>query len=83
MSITIELPRKTETKLRKKAKSSGQDVNDFVKTIVEREMLPSWEELVKPIHEETKRLGLSEAEIEELIDSELAEVRKITPLWSR
>ena len=83
MPITIELPKKTEAKLRKKAKSKGLDVNDFVKSLVEREVLPSWEELVRPIHEETRRLGLSEAEIEELIDSELAEVRRITPLWSR
>lgn len=83
MPITIELPKKTEAKVRKKAKSKGQDINDFVKSLVEREVPPSWEELVRPIHEETKRLGLSEAEIEELIDSELAEVRKITPLWSR
>jgi hypothetical protein len=51
---------------------------------VEKDLsLPSWEDLVKPIHEQTKKLGLTESEIEELIDEELAEVRKITPLWRR
>ena len=74
MPITIELPKKTEAKLRKKAKSKGLDVNDFVKSLVEREVLPSWEELVRPIHEETRRLGLSEAEIEELIDRRVTEI---------
>ena len=83
MSITIELPSETEAELRRKAKQNGQNVNEFVKNLVECEMLPSFEELVRPIHEETKRLGLTEKDIEELVDAELAEVRKITPLRSR
>lgn len=84
MTITIELPKKIEAELKKKARRKGQDVDTFVKTLVEKDLsLPSWDELVKPIHEQTKKLGLTESEIEELIDEELTEVRKITPLWSR
>lgn len=83
MTITFDLPKSAEAKLRKKAKSKGQDVNTFVKNLVEREVLPSWEELVRPIHEQTKKLGLSEKDVEELIDAELAEIRKEKPLWTR
>ncbi len=83
MTITIELPKATESKIRKRAKRRGQDVGTYVTNLVERDVLPSWEELVKPIHDETKRLGLTEKDIEELIDSELAEMRKIMPLSSR
>lgn len=83
MSITIDLPKATETQLKERAKSRGVEVNDYVKRLVERDMLPSWEELVRPIHAETKRLGLTEQEIEEMIDAELAAVRKEKPLWTR
>ena len=84
MTITIDLPKRIEAELKKKAKRKGQDVDTFVRGLVEKDLsLPSWEELVKPIHEQTKKLGLTESEIEEMIDEELAEVRKITPLWSR
>lgn len=58
MTITIELPKATESKIRKRAKSRGQDVDTYVTSLVERDVLPSWEELVKPIHDETKRLAL-------------------------
>ena len=83
MSITIELPSKTESQLRKRARHNGQDFDDFVRKVLEREAEPTLAELLKPIHDETKRLGLTEHEIEELIDSELAEVRRVTPLFSR
>ena len=84
MTITIDLPKGIEAELKKKAKRKGQDVDSFVRSLVEKDLsLPSWEDLVKPIQAQTKKLGLTESEIEELIDEELAEVRKITPLWSR
>jgi phosphotransacetylase len=83
MTITLELPKETEEKIRKRAKRRGQDINTFVLSLVEREVLPSWAELVKPIHDETKRLGLTEEDVEKLVDEELAEVRKIRRLSSR
>lgn len=83
MTITLELPKETEEEIRKRAKRRGQDINTFVLSLVEREVLPSWAELVKPIHDETKRLGLTEEDVEKLVDEELAEVRKIRRLSSR
>jgi phosphotransacetylase len=83
MTITLELPKTTESKVKKRAKSRGLDVNEYVISLVERDILPSWEELVKPIHDETKRLGLTEKDIEELVDSELAAYRRENPLRCR
>ncbi len=83
MTITLELPRATESEVRKRAKSRGQDVSAYVMSLVESDILPSWEELVRPIHEETKRLGLSEKDIEELLDSEVAAYRRENPLRCR
>ena len=36
----------------------------------------TWEELVGPFHDETRRLGITDAELDELIDTELAAVRR-------
>lgn len=83
MSITIDLPKRTESQLRKRARNRGFEVDDYIKTLVERDMLPSWEELVRPIHAETKRMGFTEKEIEELVDTEIAALRKEKPLWTR
>ncbi len=82
MSITIELPKSTEAELRKKAKSKGQEIDEFVRGLVERELREarnndlSWDELVAPIHAQTRRLGLSEKDVEELVDSEIAAYRR-------
>ena len=83
MTITIDLPTETEAGLRERAKHKGQNFNEFVQSVLKREAEPTLAELLKPIHDETKRLGLSETELEELIASELAEIRKITPLSCR
>lgn len=83
MTITIELPKSTEAELRKKAKSKGQEVDEFVRRLVERELLPPWREIVRPIHERTKELGMSEDDVEEFVDELVAEVRSERPLWKR
>ncbi len=83
MTITIELPTEAEAGLRKRARFKGQAFDEYVKGVLVRESEPTLAELLKPIHDETKRSGITEEELEELIDSELAEVRRETPLWSR
>ncbi len=83
MTITIDLPKGIEAKAKRKAKDRGLDFDVYLERLVEQDVLPSWNELVRPIHEETKRLGLTEKEIEELVDSEIAAVRRETPLWTR
>jgi len=77
MSITIDISKKAESKLRERAGLSGKPVEVFVRELVEREVEePTWEELVTPFHAETRRLGITDAELEELIDTELAAVRR-------
>jgi len=86
MTITIDLPSKTENELRKRARRNQQDLQAFLNQIIEREMsLPpvSFEDAVRPIHEWTESQGITEAEIEELVDETIAEVRRETPLSSR
>jgi len=83
MSITIDLPRKTEKELRRRADRHGQEIGAYVRDLLEREVEFSFEELVRPIHEQSEKLGLTENDIEEMVDTELAEVRRETPLSSR
>lgn len=86
MSITIELPTKTEAKLRKLAERKGQNLEFFVNQIVEREVSlqpVSLAEAILPLHEWTRSQGYTEEEIEELVDETIAEVRRETPLSTR
>ncbi|MCC6327874.1 MAG: hypothetical protein IT174_05120 [Acidobacteria bacterium] len=77
MSITIEISKEAESRLKRQAKSSGKSLGTVVKEIVERcAKEPTWDELVAPFHAETRRLGITDAELDELIDTELAAVRR-------
>jgi hypothetical protein len=51
MTITIDLPGKTEHELRKRAERSGQSVDKIVNDILERTVIP-FDEIVAPIHKE-------------------------------
>lgn len=77
MSITIDISKEAETRLKQQAESNGKAFDVFVSEMVERGAKePTWAELVAPIHAETKKLGITEAELDELIDTELAAVRR-------
>lgn len=77
MSITIEISKEAETRLKQQAKSNGKAFDVFVGEMVERGAKePTWDELVAPFHAETKRLGITEAELDELIDTELTALRR-------
>ena len=88
MTITIDVSPETLRRLSISASIKGKKVENVVEEIVEDAVMeehanPTLMELLKPIHDETKRLGLSEEDLEELIDSELAAVRETTPLYNR
>ncbi len=77
MSITIDISKEAESSLKRQAESIGKTLDVFVKEMVERGAKePTWEELVTPFHAETRRLGITDAELEEFIDTELAAVRR-------
>ena len=76
MTLTIDISKEAETRLKQQAESSGKAFDIFVREMVERGAKePTWEELVTPFHAETRRMGITDAELDELIDTELAAVR--------
>ena len=77
MTLTIDISKEAETRLKQQAESSGKAFDIFVREMVERGAKePTWEELVTPFHNETRRLGITDAELDELIDTELTAVRR-------
>jgi|GEM_PF-5859330 len=84
MTVTIDISKEAETRLKQQAKSTGKAFDIFVKEMVERGAKePTWDELVAPFHAETGRLGLTEAELDEFIDTELAAVREARRLLAK
>jgi len=84
VTITIDISKEAEEKLKERARKTGKELPKFVGDLVEREARhPDLEELLAPIHEQTRRLGLSEQEIEELVDTEVAAYRRENPLRCR
>ncbi len=77
MTITIDISKEAESRLKRQANSIGKSLDVFVGEMVERGAKEqTWEELVGPFHDETRRLGITDAELDELIDTELAAVRR-------
>lgn len=77
MTITIDISKEAESRLKDQAKNLGKALDVFVGEMVERGAKePTWEELVTPFHDETRRLGLTDSEVDELIATELAAVRQ-------
>ena len=81
MNLTIDITEKTAAKIRERAAKNGRKVADYITSLVDDDL--TWDELVRPIHDETKRLGLTEADIEGLVDHEISELRKERPLHTR
>ena len=82
MTITIDLPSKTEAELQKRAKHSGQSVDELVNDILERTVRP-FSEIVAPIHEAFERSGMTQEELDEFTDELIREVRAEKPLHLR
>ena len=82
MSITIDLPRKTENELRKRAEHSGKSVDKLINDILERAVVP-FDEIVAPIHKEFDESGMTQEELDELTDQLIKEVRAEKPLHLR
>jgi hypothetical protein len=78
MTITINLPQATVEKLEAQAAASGKDVETFVREAVEVKLAASGrslQEILAPVHEEFRKSGLTEAELETLVDDAVAETR--------
>jgi hypothetical protein len=71
MTITIELPLEVETELRKKASADGKDFQLFVlETLKTKAFKPSLNEILAPVRKNFSDSGMTEAELDELIETE-------------
>lgn len=76
MTLTINLPKDVGTAVEKKAKLSGRDSAEFIEDLIAREVnRPSLDEILAPIREGFKKSGMTESELEDLIDSEIKAMR--------
>jgi predicted transcriptional regulator len=79
MSITINFPPATFERLQAAAHATGKDIETVVREAVE--MWVAWRtqtfaSVLKPIHDAVEASGMSETEIEALVDRELKTVRE-------
>jgi hypothetical protein len=71
MAITIDLPVDIETALRKKASADGQDFQFFVlETLRTKALKPSLDEILAPVRKNFADSGMTEEELDELIENE-------------
>jgi predicted DNA-binding protein len=78
MTITITLPPPTEERLRAQATATGKDVSTLVLEAVEARLATSQEtfrEILAPIHEEVRRSGMTDSQIDAILADELATAR--------
>ena len=76
MTITIDLPPEKEQKVLQRAKERGQDVSAYVNQIIDRDIAqPTFAEILAPIHEDVRKSGMTEVEINALIEESIREVR--------
>jgi hypothetical protein len=80
MSLIVELPPEVERALRVHAAARGKDVAVLVREFIEEKLhtLPTFAEVLAPIHQEVKESGASETELDELVRASIEESR-----WSR
>lgn len=86
MSITIDISKEAESKLRKRADEMGKDFPEFIEYLVEVEArLPerSFDEIVAPVHKEFEESGMTQEELDEFTDELIREVRAEKPLHLR
>lgn len=78
MTLTIDLPAETERQLLARATATGKDVATLVREAVEEKLrtpLPSFAEVLAPVHDDFRRSGMAEAELDDLLEETLAVVR--------
>jgi hypothetical protein len=78
VTVKLSLTPEEERRLFTRATEKGQDVANYLRTLVEEELRrpPALSEILAPIHDEFRRSGMSEEELETLLEGELAEHRR-------
>jgi len=77
MSLTIILEGETERKLVVRSARSGEEPERFVRRLVERELAgkPSIDEILAPFRREVAQSGMSDADLDQLFERSICEVR--------
>jgi hypothetical protein len=69
MTITISLLPETETRLLARAAATGKDINTLVQEAIGEKFhtpLPTFQEVPAPVHEDFRKSGMTEAELDAL-----------------
>ncbi len=75
MTITIDIAPETEEKLQERARKSGADVAEYVKGLIDKDLTtPSLDEILRPLREEFQVSGMTEEELDTLVDEAREEV---------
>ena len=78
MTITINLPPATIEQLKAEAAATGKDVEKLVREAVETKLArrkQTFAEVLKPIHDAVEASGMSDEDVQALVDRELKAVR--------
>ena len=76
MDITISIPAEMQEKLQRRAIESGQDVEAYVERLIEKALSgpPSIDELLAPVRKQFAESGMTEEELDALIEEAREEV---------
>ncbi len=76
VTVKLSLTRDEERLLLARATEKGQDVADYLRTLVEQDLKrpPALSEILAPIHEEFRQSGMTEDELSALIEEAREEV---------
>jgi hypothetical protein len=78
MTIKVDFPPAVLERLEAAAQASGKDVETFVREVVEQKLArrqKTFAEVLKPIHDAVDASGLSEQDVDQLLESELRAAR--------
>ncbi len=78
MTITVHFSAEVEKKLLARAAATGKPVDALVREAVEEKLQqapPSFQEILAPVHEDYRKSGLTEGELDKLLRDELTAAR--------
>lgn len=72
LTLTIQVPKNIGAVLEEKAKNQGKDVAEYVGTLIEKDIdrQKTLDEILAPIRRDFAASGMTEDELDELIESE-------------
>ena len=76
MTMTISLPPDEEKKLAERAAARGNDMVAYVHQLIRKDIsLPSFSELFAPVHRAVRESGVTQSEIDSVIQAAIADSR--------